>query len=482
MTVYKHGVYTQQLPTGIIPPRRVESAMPVVVGAAPVHMVADGYTGPINEPTLIYTHKEAVTTFGYSDDWNYTLCEFTYSQFVLFALAPVVFINVFDPATHKTSVAGEEQTLVDDKLTLDHVGLVAAPVVKSQDGVTTYVEDTDYSVDLITATITRIEAGSITAGETLSVGYSYGDPTLVTATDIIGGIDAGTGAKSGLELVNDVFPRHRLLPGLICAPGFSQDPLVGAIMSTKAANINGLFRCMAVVDVPSDGDGCTKYSDVPAWKNLNNYVDNTMIVCWPKVRLGDKMFHLSTQAAGLMGQVDQANDDVPYESPSNKNLEANGSSIADETEVWLGHGEANYLNSQGIVTPLNFIGGWRLWGNRTGCYPAITDVKDAFIPIQRMFNWLGNEFILSFWQKVDAPMNLRLVETIVDSYNIRLNGLAARGAILGGRVEFLRDENPTTDLMDGILNFHLYITPPSPAREITGLIEYDPTYLSTLFG
>lgn len=427
MTVYKHGVYADQLPTGIIPPRRVESALPVVVGTAPVHMVKDGYTGPVNEPRLLYTHKEAVETFGYSDDWTYTLCEFTYSQFVLFALAPVVFINVFDPAVHKTAVADEAQTFADGKITVAHPGLVDAPVVKSQDGATTYVEDTDYTVERITGTITRIDGGAIAAGAAVKVSYQYGDPTLVTAADIIGGINAATGAKRGLELVNDVFPRFRLLPGLICAPGFSQDPLVGAVMSTKAANINNLFRAMAVVDIPSDAGGCTKYSDVPAWKNANSYVDNTMIACWPKVRLGDKVFHLSTQAAGLMGRVDASRDDVPYESPSNKNLEANGAAVADGTEVWLGHQEANHLNSQGIVTALNFVGGWRLWGNRTGCYPATTDVKDAFIPIQRMFNWLGNEFILTFWQKVDGPINRRLIETIVDSYNIRLNGLAARG-------------------------------------------------------
>jgi hypothetical protein len=35
-----------------------------------------------------------------------------------------------------------------------------------------------------------------------------------------------------------------------------------------------------------------------------------------------------------------------------------------------------------------------------------------------MLNWLGNEFILSFWQKTDSPINRRLIETIVDSYNI----------------------------------------------------------------
>jgi phage tail sheath protein FI len=79
-------------------------------------------------------------------------------------------------------------------------------------------------------------------------------------------------------------------------------------------------------------------------------------------------------------------------------------------------------------------------------------------------------------------MNRRLIETVTDSANIWLNGLAARGFILGGRVAFLSDENPDTDLMDGIVRFHVYVTPPGPAREIDFILEYDPAYLSTLFG
>ena len=70
----------------------------------------------------------------------------------------------------------------------------------------------------------------------------------------------------------------------------------------------------------------------------------------------------------------------------------------------------------------------------------------------------------------------------MDSVNIWLNGLAARQYILGGRLEFLESENPATSLMDGVATFHLYMTPPSPNREIEFTLEYDVSYLETLFG
>jgi phage tail sheath protein FI len=88
---------------------------------------------------------------------------------------------------------------------------------------------------------------------------------------------------------------------------------------------------------------------------------------------------------------------------------------------------------------------------------------------------------LTFWQKVDKPITKRLVRTIVNSYNVRLNGLAAREFILGGRVALLETENPITDLMDGILRFHIYVTPPPPAEQIVGILEFDPQYLVQLF-
>jgi phage tail sheath protein FI len=435
----------------------------------------------VNKPQFVSSYAEAVELFGFSRDWEkYTLCEFIYSQFALFAVSPCVLINVLDPTLHKESVAATAYAVTEKIVNLGQDVLLDSVAF---DG-SSPVAGTDYSLGYDkdgNAILTLLDGGSLASAASVTVGFTRLDSSAVDDYDIIGGVNITTGDYEGLELVNAVFPKFRVIPGLLASPKWSQKAAVAAVMRAKMDNINGHFTGQSVVDIPSDAAGADRYTEAPEWKNLNNYMAERQIVCWPKVKLGDDAFHLSTQLIGLMNKTDAGNEDVPYESPSNKMLQMNACVNALGKELTLGMEQANYLNGQGIVTALNWIGGWRAWGNRTGAYPAVTDPKDAFIPIRRMFDWIGNEFILTFWQKVDKPMTKRLVRTIVNSYNIRLNGLAAREFILGGRVEFLESENPVTDLMDGILRFHIYVTPPPPAEQIVGILEFDPAYLSTLF-
>ena len=481
---YKHGVYGSEIPTSILPAVSVSAGLPVVFGTAPVNLATDPVA--VNAPTLCYTYAEAVAAFGFSSDWeSYTLCEFIKSHFALFNVAPVVLVNVLDPATHKTAVTNQAAVLVAGKKTLSDLGIMldtlvvkltaeGSPLAKTTDYVAAF--DGDGKV-----LITRVSTGAITTDTTsLVVSYDKLNPSAVTSSDIIGGVDVSTGAYEGLELVNRVFPLFRLIPGQILAPGWSQNPEVAAVMVAKASNINSHFKCIALTDVPTDT--VTKYTDVAAWKETNNYVSPRQIVCWPKVKLGDDIYHLSTQLAGIICRTDAEHDDVPYVVASNKLLQTIGAVLADGTEINLGPEQAAYLNGNGIVTALNFIGGWRSWGVQTGCYPGNTDPKDAEIGVRRMFDWINNTLVTTFWQKVDAPINRRLVDTVLDSANIWLNGLAARQMILGGRVTLLQEENPVTDLMAGIIRFHVYATPASAAREMDFIIEYDPAYLTTLFG
>ncbi|MDR2503772.1 MAG: phage tail sheath family protein [Deltaproteobacteria bacterium] len=309
---------------------------------------------------------------------------------------------------------------------------------------------------------------------------THASPLAVSSADIIGGIDAVTMKKTGLELVSEVFPRFRKVPGIILAPKFSEDPAVAVLMAAKTKSINGLFECMAAADISPDT--VPNFTEVPAYKNSNNLTDPNLMLCWPRAGLGDEVYHLSCHLAGRISQTDREAGGTPHVSPSNKRLNITRALGAAGAELWLGLDEVNSLNGEGINTVSNFDGGWKAWGNRTACYPSNTDPKDAFIPIRRFFCWYRNSFILTYFSKVDNPLNRRQIQTILDSEQIRLDGYAAQEIILGGKIEFLGQYNPLTDLMDGIAKFKLSITPPPPNRVIWGIFEFDPAYMETLFG
>lgn len=466
---YYHGVSTRQVETSVSTPVTASSGVPFVVGTAPVHTVG----GKTNVAILANNYNEAVAALGYCDDWkNYTLCEVLYSHFTLYGASPVVFVNVLDPEKHKKSVAAQEYPIKDKKVSLPLEAL------KETVKVTGYEAATDYEVfyDGNNLIVEIVEGSTITeATEKLSVAFDVVDPSKVTKAEIIGGFDVNTKKNSGFELVNSVFARYAIVPDLLLSPGWSHDSEVAAVMSAKAANINGIFEAKALIDV--DTAEVKYYSDVTEWKRKKNISAKTEVLCFPMVKLGEKVFHLSTHAAGLMATVDNDNGGCPAESPSNKKLQIDSAVLADGTEINLEPEQANYLNSNGVVTALNFIGGFVLWGNETACFPANTDVKDYFIPVSRMFGWVGNSVILTYWSKLDKKMTRRLIDSIVDSVNIWLNGLTAEEKLLGGRVEFKDEENSLTALMAGKAVFHIYMTPPSPAKELEFVLEYDVEYV-----
>lgn len=475
MAGYQHGVYTYEVPTSIVPPVKSTAGLTVIVGTAPIHLTDDP-AALVNKPMLGYTYSECVKKMGYLDDFDsYTICEAISSHFALFAVAPIVMINVLDPDKH-SETGSEKVTITKNEGILKVTGVLKSTVViKDKDGDNPY-DAKDYELEFDDDGYLHIYTSVATE---VKVEFKKLNPSLVMPADIIGGVSLD-GKYKGLELVNEVFPRFREVPGIIIAPKYSTNSAVAAVMKAKALNINGLFQAVAFVDVSTSE--VTDYTGVPEHKNLNNLDSPNLVVCWPKVSLGGKQYHMSTQAASLANLVDASNEGYPYEEFSNKNLQMDAAVLADGTEILLSLEQANYLNGQGIVTALNWIGGWRAWGHRTSAYPANTDPKDAFISVRRVFIYEQNQFILSFWQKVDKPGNRKLIENIVDSKNIDLNSKAARQFILGGRIEFLEEENAVTALMDGTYTFHLFITPPTPAREIKGLFEFDPSYFSVLFG
>lgn len=467
-----HGVSARQQATSVLTPAVAESGIPFVVGTAPVHMAERPAVAGV--PVLCTSWDEAVVQLGYSENWkDYTLCEVMYSHFKLFGCQPLILCNVLDAAEMREDVAAADLLVSKHKITLPLAALSATLAIKAADGGESpaeYVAGKDFEAyysgeDLI---IELLEDGDCYEADKLNVAYAKAAPEQVTTAIV----------AAGIESVEYCLSSFGTAPDLLLAPGFSQDSVVAAVMAAKAASIGGLFGAKALIDIDCGAEGAKTYADVLAAKNKANLVDERQIVCWPMLRLGDYVFHQSTQLAGLIAQVDSDNGGCPYESPSNKNYQCDGLVLEDGSEVRMTLAQANILNGQGVVTGLNRGSGWQCWGDWTACYPANRDVKDYFIPLSRMFDWVGKTLINTFWHKLDKPMTRRLVDTILDSCNIWLAGLVGSGYLLGARAEMLEAENPLTSLMAGRITLHIYLTPPSPMVSAEFLLEYDASYVS----
>lgn len=446
-----HGVFTSEAATGVVTPAQAASGIPFVIGVAPLSSVdVDDRATPL-VPVLATSYGEAEKSLGYSENWiDYGISEFMYNHFKLCAQQPVIFLPLTETiATEQFSGDGTAKTFT---VTASPKPLTIQKVTVG----TTEVEVVSY--DNTTGVITLKNAPA--SGTNNVTAYFLTRPV---ASDV----------ASAVEKIDLCLSMFGLVPDLIVAPGFSDSSTVAAAMAAKAGAINGIFKGRAIVDIEA-----ANYTAAITAKNGGSY-DETEIICWPCGKLGDKVLHGSTLEAGRMAMTDTANSGVPYESPSNKTVFIDGLCLSDGSEVVLTKAQADILNAAGINTFINFIGGWKAWGNYTGCYPANLDVKDYIIPIARMFDYVGNTLIKTFWGKVDNPMNRRLIDTILDSANIWLNGLVGRGYLLGGRVEMLEAENPLTNLMAGQIVLHVYLTPPSPAQEIDFVLEYDASYVES---
>ena len=121
---YKHGVYTSEVATSMVAPITGTAGLQVIVGTAPVNMLKDP-AAAVNVPLLVSSYKEAVEAVGYLPDFaNYTLCECISANFSVVGIAPMVLINVLDPAKHKIAITGGTVQVNDGVAVLEETGVL----------------------------------------------------------------------------------------------------------------------------------------------------------------------------------------------------------------------------------------------------------------------------------------------------------------------------------------------------------------------
>lgn len=480
---YKHGVSANIIPSQPAFPPDGVAALPVYVGTAPINTLADP-EGALNKVLLVNSLSEAKLAVGYSDDWTtFTLCEALDVHFnnPLGNIGPIVLINVFDPAadtkagTASVTLTNKVGYIDNEKVLLDSVEIA------------TYVLDTDFSVEYVVidgknqVKVTDKTVAGIASPATVT--FDEMDITKIVAADIVGTVNED-GERTGLQVVDFVYQDTGMIPTILAAPGWSQNPTVYTGLVSKRQQINSHWDAICVADIDSSDSGAVTVAEAKEWKSTNGYISKFSKVFWPMVKYGTKKYHMSTLAVAMMQQTDIEYENIPYASPSNRQILATAAVLKSDTVIKFDEPQANDLNSVGITT-IAFLGGlWRLWGPHMANYSfaAESSIKpeDLFDCTVRMQGYLKNTFQERYLVDVDQPFNRRQIEQILDSAQLWFNSLIADSALLYGSISFNAQNNPSGQVAAGNFVFNVNYTSVPPGKSITFEIQYDPTGLEAL--
>lgn len=452
---YLHGVETIELKKGPVPVSVVKSAVIGLVGIAP--------KGTKNSLILVQNAQDAAQ-FG-SELPGFTIPQALAAIFKQGA-GTVLVVNVFDNTTDVVEVSAETKTISNGAAKLTYAPIKDLVVTNSA-GTTTFVLDTDYTVDDF-GNLTVLNFTSIPEASTIKATYKRLDPSLVTSADIIGTI-SDTDVYTGLQLWDKSFSTFGFNPRILIAPGYSSTNTISAELIVKADK----YRAHALIDAPAGTTVANAIAGRGPAGAINFYTSNKRaILCYPML----KAFDTATDAnqdrpysqflAGVIAATD--NSDGYWVSPSNKEIK--GVVGVERTITWAindANTNANLLNEKGIVTVAAGYGtGFRTWGNRSAAFPTST-APSNFIAVQRTADILHESLELAMLQFIDSPINNAVIDAIKETVNAFIRTLIGRGALVDGSCTYDPAKNPPTELAAGHLTFDLNFMPPTPAERIT---------------
>jgi phage tail sheath protein FI len=486
MAEYLHGAYGRIQAIGTKVAIKSRNAI-VYVGTAPVHTVPAGAAN-VNRPILVTSIAEARKYFGYSEDWaKYTLCEAMHVHLEQKGVAPLVLINVLNPAVHKQTEGGTASlTPKNGRVTItDAEGIILDSVA-----VTGKTKGTDYTVQYDftrkTITIAEIEAGGL-GSTALSITYNNIDTTAVDEDVVIGTTD-GAGENTGLHVIKNVYQETGFIPSFLLAPGFSSLPDVHTAMIANSRKVNNHWDVYVMADIPIVDKNAQKVTLASAatWKETNGYNNPNETVYFPLAKGTDvKTYHLSVLAAANFQELLVEQDGIPYKTASN-------TECAIIQNLFLGADEAgrviddtlinDELNKNGIASAAYVGGRWAIWGCHSADYSYSGGDKINVSETNRMMlYYLSNDFQHRRIRDVDKPLTANDIRMIVAEEQTRLDALVKIGALTYGEVSLNAEADARSDIMNGDYAFTFNVTTTPLAKSLTAVVNWTDEGFVTYF-
>ena len=297
-----------------------------------------------------------------------------------------------------------------------------------------------------------------------------------TLANVIGGVDAGTGAYTGVHALAAAESIVGFQPRIVCAPNFTHVRPAGAANPVVAELIGIADRLRAVViaDGPNtnDADAITYRGD---WGSPRVYIVDPWVTRFDPVAAGHVDMPASAHVAGLIAKID--NDRGFWWSPSNHVINGIvGTSRPVDFVLGDSVSRANLLNEQQVATIIRSAG-FKLWGNRT----TSSDPKWAFLNVRRTADLIEDSVMRAHMWAVDRNITKTYVEDVVEGVNAYLRFLVNLGALVGGVCYANPDLNTPDQTAQGRVYFDFDFTAPVPAERVTFRASLVNDYLEEIF-
>lgn len=486
MADYLHGAYGQIQAVGTKVATKSQNAI-VYVGTAPVHTLAGGDAN-VNKPILVSNIAEARKYFGYSEDWDkYTLCEAMHAHLENKGVAPLVLINVLDPAKHKSEDSGSKSlTPENGRVTIADAGdiILDTVAVTGKTKGTDYTVQYDFKKELLT--IAEVNSGGL-GSEALTISYSSIDAGKVDADDVIGATD-GAGMNTGLFAIKNVYQETGYIPSFLMAPGFSSIPAVHSAMIQNSQKVNDHWDVYVMADIPIVDEESTKITlaSAAAWKAAHGYNKSNETVYFPMAQGTDgNIYHLSVLAAANFQELLAVQDGIPYKTASNTEcaIISNLYMGADSTgRVFDDALINNTLNKNGIASAAYVGGRWAIWGCHSADYSYDSgDQINVSETNRMMLYYISNDFQHRRTRNVDKPLTSNDIKTIVAEEQTRLDALVKIGALTYGEVHLNAEADARSDIMNGDYSFTFNVTTTPLAKSLTAVVNWTDDGFVTYF-
>ncbi|HAX9712181.1 TPA: phage tail sheath protein [Serratia marcescens] len=290
---------------------------------------------------------------------------------------------------------------------------------------------------------------------TVVVRVEQGDAEAETTTNIIGGVDATTGKKTGMKALLAAQSLLGVKPRILGVPGHDSKAVATELLSVAQS-----LRAFAYLSAY----GCKTVSEAIAYRE--NFSQREAMLIWPDflswdtVSNADATAFATARALGLRAKIDQQTG--WHKTLSNVGVNGVTSISADVFwDLQDSATDANLLNKNDVTTLIR-KDGYKFWGSRT----CSDDPLFQFENYTRTAQVLADTMAEAHMWAVDMPLHPSLAKDVLEGIKAKFRELKSAGYIIDGNAWIDDAANDKDTLKAGKLVIDYDYTPVPPLENL----------------